>query len=824
LSEGEISMDPVTLEPHSAAKVDIGAFLQTHGFSDAQGTAVMRYTFSPYEAISGVVLSSDEVHHLYVNSYAQSPEEYWQGTSYDATLWAPDEETKGSISIINTSQEERTVHLTFLIKGRSEEQPPITVPARQTYTLPIDQLVLRSRETGAGIHVEYSEYPGSILVEGHLVNRSTGFEKYIHFLDKTLRYPNGTVRTQFLLLGQQPDEDGFPGGLSFRSVAVMRNIDPAPVQVTPTLKYQQNGSPRTVTLKALTLGVGESRIIDLSDQQRSGLVPVDFRQGSLKLDPGTDHASIVAELFNFNERNAGYAIGPVFFAYPTRGTKSVWRTDGTFQTTVMVENTANQDDSVRLQLFSDSGTYSKTFPIAAGALLKINLKELQQGKVPDDNGHPITDTYGILAVAGKNGHLSKLSFDKLIHNATDSDYVGLPGGPGSCDDVIDVSLFLQGSQSPYQVWEQENWTDGTVEQFWTSVVGSSNSSMLQVWNTSGGGMANTYPYGSQGGIASFTANPVLVQDCPACSGDPMTPMGEVQVPPMPTLTCSSVIVTRGQNVTCSVTASSSATYSGWQFTDGTNTVSSSNSSSSWSGTIVAAGKVSVNVSVQGSAAVPLSASLSVTPRSGFAFPAVSPQPEPDPFAGNGGCTLDVTDPPQHVGDLTGGNCLDQGFNAQTKQLGDSGPNNGYSYVTSISNMGSLNTAYYYTIVPSLMNTSSAFYQAQCGNYNAATNPNGFISGANLLANTTRHESGTVQSHYENYVIAQNDPAFNLGVNAESLVKFESLAAFENDLNSDLQAAIGLIDNARKVEPCGVQFDASCVFQGNVNFAPYQSCQ
>src|SRR5262249_12675999 len=120
LSTGEIAMDPVTLQPHSARTVDISSFLQAHGLPDTAGTAVMRYTFSPYAAVSGVVLSSDDVHHLYVNSYAQSPEEYWQGTSYDATLWAPDEGTKGSISIINTSQEQRTVQVAFLVKGHSE--------------------------------------------------------------------------------------------------------------------------------------------------------------------------------------------------------------------------------------------------------------------------------------------------------------------------------------------------------------------------------------------------------------------------------------------------------------------------------------------------------------------------------------------------------------------------------------------------------------------------------------------------------------------------------------------------------------------------------
>jgi hypothetical protein len=73
-------------------------------------------------------------------------------------------------------------------------------------------------------------------------------------------------------------------------------------------------------------------------------------------------------------------------------------------------------------------------------------------------------------------------------------------------------------------------------------------------------------------------------------------------------------------------------------------------------------------------------------------------------------------------------------------VSDNGPNNGYSYVVSITGVkGPLTTGYFYIISPDLQNTSSAFYQAQCGNYNAQTAPNLFISGANLLADATRHE-------------------------------------------------------------------------------------
>ena len=242
LDEGEVALNPVTVPAHSSATVDISAFLYTHGYIVTRGTAVMRYHYSPYDPITGLVQSADYNHALYINSYAQSPEEYWEGTSYDAVLWAPDQGTQGFISITNTTHESRVVHPTFLVNGRAEEQPAIQIAPRHTYTLLIDGLVERSRQGGAGIHLEYSEYPGDIVVDGHLYNKQTGFEKYLHFLDKALHYPTGAVRTQFLLLGSQPTEDNFPAGISFRSTAAVRNLDPAPVTVTPTVKYLRGTS------------------------------------------------------------------------------------------------------------------------------------------------------------------------------------------------------------------------------------------------------------------------------------------------------------------------------------------------------------------------------------------------------------------------------------------------------------------------------------------------------------------------------------------------------------------------------------------------------
>jgi hypothetical protein len=109
LNQSEIPLDPITIPAHSAMTLDISAALKAHGRSDSQGIVVVRYQFSTYGAVSAVVEISDYTHRLYLNSIAQSAEEFWYGTTFDAVVWALDQSTEGFMTVINTSAESKNV-------------------------------------------------------------------------------------------------------------------------------------------------------------------------------------------------------------------------------------------------------------------------------------------------------------------------------------------------------------------------------------------------------------------------------------------------------------------------------------------------------------------------------------------------------------------------------------------------------------------------------------------------------------------------------------------------------------------------------------------
>ena len=172
----------------------------------------------------------------------------------------------------------------------------------------------------------------------------------------------------------------------------------------------------------------------------------------------------------------------------------------------------------------------------------------------------------------------------------------------------------------------------------------------------------------------------------------------------------------------------------------------------------------------------------------------------------------------------GYSCLSVGGANYVTSAVAGGPNNQYKYNTS---SGSNQALYQWERVPDLDNTGSLFYTKQTGTYNAQSNPSGCISGANLAAQTQRHEIGSVQGHWGFYKNAQDNSSNNRGTIIEARVGLpsQSTAEFRDQLNTALNNAGTNIRNAFLVEPYGVDRNQNGTFLGWVNYPPaYTTCQ
>jgi hypothetical protein len=184
--------------------------------------------------------------------------------------------------------------------------------------------------------------------------------------------------------------------------------------------------------------------------------------------------------------------------------------------------------------------------------------------------------------------------------------------------------------------------------------------------------------------------------------------------------------------------------------------------------------------------------------------------------------------PPNSTSFKGASCADLAFSFGDSAISDSGPNNGYRYVTSVSSTnGAEATQFPYIVVTDLL-SATTFYNAQCGNY-SSTNSAGFIAGSQLKQNVFDHEQGSVLSHWSEYRDAQNNPSNNVGTVLEAVTAPPGTAqsTYESQLTQTGKNALNTIVTAASSEPCGgdptMDSSRSCAKCGAINYSPYSSC-
>jgi hypothetical protein len=225
----------------------------------------------------------------------------------------------------------------------------------------------------------------------------------------------------------------------------------------------------------------------------------------------------------------------------------------------------------------------------------------------------------------------------------------------------------------------------------------------------------------------------------------------------------------------------------------------------------------------------VTALLQVGPRSGFvATPSAAKLEIPGysckSSTGTVTTVLTVPSPPTAQNNEIGHYCNIDEYGFVSAAVTDQGPNAGYQFVASATSL----PQFHWTYTPDLMNTASAFYVAQCGNYNATANT-GFISGIQLAANTVNHESGTTNGHYGEWVAAYQAPVTNTSTVLEGFALSATQAVFLSYVNQEMSPVLSTISSEVSTEPCNgyVTNDKNCKYDGPVNYmnsgGTYASC-
>lgn len=219
----------------------------------------------------------------------------------------------------------------------------------------------------------------------------------------------------------------------------------------------------------------------------------------------------------------------------------------------------------------------------------------------------------------------------------------------------------------------------------------------------------------------------------------------------------------------------------------------------------------------GAGALPAQSVL-VTPRIGWQTqPAQPAQVQDGTLTWTGNTPTPLPSPPAN-GQPIGSSHISLQVNYTTSVPIVGGPNSGYQYTTSLT--PAQDFYYQWELAADLANPNSTFSKNQCGGTSGGWT---FITYANLLNNTVRHESSEIaQSHWVEY--ASSLGTNNLGTWAETQVATPgtSQQIFLSNFASGLARLGSAITTAAAVEPYPVNDDINGNFQGYTNYAPYTS--
>lgn len=621
------------------------------------------------------------------------------------------------------------------------------------------------------------------------------------------------------------------------SHVVIHNVSDFPAEIVPVLSEATLSKPHKESLLPRMLGPHESAEINIAPLMnifRTKGIP----RATFTIETAASKGALIGSVTQISSVDRLVEDIPLKTSNPAAFARGSYplRWDEDYTNLVMVTNTASETLRIGGEITAGGDTYVLTRTnIDPGSTIILDVDKWRREGTLDVNGHalPKDSNYGKIhwiemSNGKKAGLLGRTSLSSVKNRRKSSFSCGstceynfyrtpiidplpwgfFPMGYSQNSSISDYSSMVNGNNYTYPL----SYSSGMIYVADTSVIGvGPNTDDIHSATISALAAGSTdMSYDEYGEDYNYVPDQEeCVQSDHYVERSGTSGVANVVCTP----------ATRGSTTVCTASGPAGTTYSDWQFNDGTNlvTASSGTTATTWVGTAVTSGAVTVKATKGSLGIITVPGALVVTPRAGWSFTAVSPSRVSSITlcaAPAGGPPVNPPDPPV-ASTKIGASCFHATTGTYSIGAG-SGPNNGFGYLAS--EPGDL-SSYTWTMSASADNPSSAFYLAQTGNYNAASNPTGYISGSTLDADTQRHEAGSVNSHYVNYASAVPSPLGNIGLQLEETFVFGG-ASLSTAINNVLSQVQSYLYNASNVEPCGhqeVYYSSACSFDGYINF-------
>src|SRR6266545_375824 len=832
----QFDLPAMSLNGHEQKALDLGLYVSP-GTSFEEGSVQVEYQGRKLE-MGGAVTIVEEAQNIIFDEELVEPVRELVSSRLEGVWWRPDGGSEIRLALSNTSSSPLTVNLTASGNGLGDlDSVHLALGPHETRVLNTEKNdggeKLRLHGNFGGISITHSGSPGALVARGFVQEPTTGFSDVIEFSDPkkatTARLDGAGLRI------------GAVANQRLSQIAVVRNISSdAVTTVSGRIPYTlTDGSQGAANLKEFRLSPGEVREINLRPTILGAIRHKEVASAGLEFVYRGNPGSVIASALSVSSDHNHVFRMPMRDATIQSSSTGIypWRMDGASSPFVYIKNVTDSPKQFTMRISFEGGSYTLgLMSVPGGQTMVYDVRSLRDSQRPDVNGNviPVSVSEGKVhwsiqdsGIKNLIGRLEQVDTANGLSMTIacgiccpDSDYYNWisPGNvTGFIGDTQQFTHFRQlrncfgditTSEDHSPNWSCDNTSVATIDSFsgFATAVGAGISNIRHSF------LATSY--NDEGSFCSESTG--TAEYNAIC---------EVLAPRLNGPTS----VTRGGSATFTITGARASQVSNWSFSDGTNpAVNGPNGTLDWAGTMVTSGTITVTVTQRGQP-TPLTTNITVNDRTGFAVTAATPQKRQPPYNCASGGVLSFSGPPTGESGSTGKSCLTQAYHIGPPGTVSSGPNTNYKYVTTITNTsGSTPTDFSWALNPDVENTNSDFYIHQCGNYNAQTNPNGYISGANLLEGVIRHESGPMNSHYAFYKAAQDNPSNNIGVVGEKQIgpPSESPTQFGSRVEQVILGLIATIGNANRVEPCGSAYDATCtIFRGFGNYANpnYATC-
>jgi len=837
----ETALAAITIKPQEVKGIDLDASISAANAPQLVGTygsIVLRYSSTSRGNLYATTMIRRTGHSIAFHIDAMSGSQDFQAGSREGVWWLPNDTTTDYLILTNQDKNTIPLVLSLFDANGKENRQSVTLGPNETVRYNFRELLQSAGLTGShgGIKISASAHAGSLDTLHLLFDETANFSATLKMFDYN---PNAkleerdfahtgvwTLRAPMLALSTPDPALAFPQGTTLHPQLLIRNAATKPADVILRFNWRTGSATGAAAGPALHLNPLETRRVDVAALQDGNTLPKDANWTTVTLTTKGMPNEVMAVAASYDDTLRYGAQTPFSDQLSARWEGGMWEFDPQHDSIITVGNGGTKSTQARFTIFYNQGTqrYDIEQTLQSDAQMVVDVGKLIQQQIPDKNGQtlPANLTSGSYEIRDLTSpHVGSLFEGKVIY---DKMYGHVTYGCANCCGYYTPWLIYNPLGVPFE-GQAGNGVDAISD---CGGIINVTGDFYNGWRTANSSIASVNAGGIHTGVAIGTTSTTAWGRLPEAGRRftcPLNTYGPASSDNVVTLTCPSS-VTRGASATCSLNnAPTGATFSGWKFTDANSNIvirSTNTGSSSWTGAMVISGTVSVTVTA-GRGSTPLSARVNVANRNWHTNPA-------SPIEVSNGTFYVLYVPPQPTGNFSGlgiSNWRAAYGTISYVTIGDGGPNQGYTYFPS--NFPWTNFDYRYEINPDLENTGSTFYTAQCGNYNATTNPSGFISGSYLLTETRRHEyNSSTESHYAFYSSAMNSSADNVGDYLEQQIAIPgaSLSTFNSNVQSGITSRLNSVGTAASQEdpPWPVTYSETDVFLGNVNYAPYSACQ